>query len=197
MTHGSVDGPDQVGIRAFVCAACLINIATNSKIERQEHPFVRSISIRMGSKVKFEELSVLVSALRRDTTLKTLGFQTRYKTGFRLSSRTILLTDDEASQLVPILMKNYGLEHFVPDISCADDRTIEDILRLNSAGRRYLIEDESSILKGVDVLSAVNDDINCVFLHLLENPGLCYRMAAETTTSRRRMGLKASSITSR
>jgi hypothetical protein len=94
------------------------------------------------------------------------------------------LTDDEVNQLVPILMKNYGLEHFVPDISCADDRTIKAILRLDGAGRRYMIEEGSSISKGVDVLSAVNDDINCVFLHLLENQGLCNRKAAETTTTR-------------
>jgi hypothetical protein len=85
-------------------------------------------------------------------------------------------------------MKNYGLEHFIPDISCTDDRVIKAILRLNSVGRRYLIEDESSVSKGVDVLSAVSDDINCVFLHLLENPSLCKRRAAETPTGRRQPG---------
>jgi hypothetical protein len=84
-------------------------------------------------------------------------------------------------------MKNYGLKNLVPDIACADERTVKAILRLNGAGRRYLIEDGSSISKGVEVMSAVNDDINCVFLHLLENPNLCDRRAAETTiTSSRR-----------
>jgi hypothetical protein len=53
------------------------------------------------------------------------------------------------------------------------------ILRLNAAGRRYLIEDGSSISKGVDVLSRVNNDINCLLLHLLENPRLCDRSAVE------------------
>jgi hypothetical protein len=90
------------------------------------------------------------------------------------------------NQLVSILMKNYGLERLVPDIRCADDRTDKAILSLNRAGRQYLVEDGSSISKGVDVLSAVSDDINCVFLHLLENPGLCNRRVAETTTDRRR-----------
>jgi hypothetical protein len=51
------------------------------------------------------------------------------------------------------------------------------------AERRYLIKDGSSISKGVKVLSAVNDDINCVFMHLLENPGLCNRRAVETETT--------------
>jgi hypothetical protein len=70
----------------------------------------------------------------------------------------------------------------VPDIPCADDGTVKAILRLNAAGRRYLIKDGSSISKGVDVLSAVSDEIDCVFLHLLENPSLCDRRAADTTT---------------
>jgi hypothetical protein len=98
------------------------------------------------------------------------------------------LTDDEVKQLVPILMKNYGLEHLLQGISCPNDRTVKAILRLNGAGRRYLIEDGSSISKGVDVLSNVNDDIECVFLHLLENPSLCDRKAAETTTRSQRPG---------
>ena len=45
-------------------------------------------------------------------------------------------------------------------------------LRLNRAGRRYLADDGSSNTKGVNVLSAVSDDLNCVFLHLRENPSL-------------------------
>jgi hypothetical protein len=52
-------------------------------------------------------------------------------------------------------------------------------LQLNAAGRRYLVQDGSSISKGVDVLSGVSNDINSVFLHLLENPRLCDRSAVE------------------
>jgi hypothetical protein len=33
------------------------------------------------------------------------------------------------------------------------------------------------------VLSRVNNDINCVFLHLLENPRLCDRRAVEMLTA--------------
>jgi hypothetical protein len=46
-----------------------------------------------------------------------------------------------------------------------------------------LIEDGSSISKGVEVLSRVNSEINCVFLHLLENPTLCDRRAVKTATA--------------
>jgi hypothetical protein len=60
---------------------------------------------------------------------------------------------------------------------------VRAILRLNEAGRRYLIEDGSSVSKGVEVLSAVRSDINCVFLQLMENPRLCDRSAAEMVTN--------------
>ena len=88
------------------------------------------------------------------------------------------------NQLVALLRKNFGLACLVPHIPCADDGTVKAILRLNRAGRRYLIKDGSSISKGVDVLSAVSDEIDCVFLDLLENPSLCDRRAAGTTTGR-------------
>jgi hypothetical protein len=145
----------------------------------EESCFIESLTIEGSSSgIKVEELFALISALQLNTTLKTLGYQFSYMIHY--------LTDDEVNQLVLLLMKNYGLERLVPDIACEDDRTIKVILRLNGAGRRYLIEDGSSISKGVEVLSAVNDDINCVFLHLLENPGLCNRRAIETTTTRSR-----------
>jgi hypothetical protein len=145
----------------------------------EENPFLESLSIQSSS-IKVEELFALISALQLNTTLKTLVLQADLD--------DIDLTDDEAKPLVSILMKNYGLEHLVLGIPCFEIRTVKAILRLNGAGRRYLIEDGSSISKGVEVLSAVNDDINCVFLHLLENPGLCDRRAFETTTRSRQPG---------
>jgi hypothetical protein len=140
----------------------------------ENNPRLESLTIKSrGSFMKVEELLALVSALQCNTTLKTLD----------ISDMISYLTADEVKQLVPILMKNYGLEHLVPDICClADDRAVKAIFRLNSVGRRYLIEDGSSISKGVDVLSAVSDDINCVFLHLLENPSLCDRRATDSMT---------------
>jgi hypothetical protein len=156
-----------------------------------ENAFLESLTIKTGS-TTFEELFALISALQLNTTLKTLGLEF-----FWPSDQYIDLTDDEVNQLVSILIKNYGLEHVVPDILCADDRTVKAILRLNGAGRRYLIEDGSSLLKGVEVLSAVKDDINCLFLHLLKNPGLCDRRAVETTTKNRRPGANLDESSSR
>jgi hypothetical protein len=97
-----------------------------------------------GTRVKVEEFFALSSALQLNTTLKTLGLRYNHL-------ENIELTDEEVNQLVCILRKNYGLEHLVPDIACADGRTVKAILRLSGAGRRYLIEDGSSISKGVDV----------------------------------------------
>jgi hypothetical protein len=86
------------------------------------------------------------------------------------------LNDNEDKQIASLIKKNYGLK-LLPDIYQEGD--VGTILRLNGAGRRYLIQDGSSISKGVEVLSRVNDDINCVFLHLLENPRLCDRSVVE------------------
>ncbi len=80
-----------------------------------------------------------------------------------------------------LLKKNYALER-MPIMNEGGD--VGAILRLNEAGRRYLVEDGSSISKGVDVLSSVNSDLNCVFLlHLLENPRLCDRRAVEMVSA--------------
>lgn len=69
-----------------------------------------------------------------------------------------------------------------------DGRAVKVILRLNGEGRRYLIEDGSSRSKSVKVLNDVSYDINCVFLQLLENLGLCNRRASVTTIGKRRPG---------
>jgi hypothetical protein len=92
------------------------------------------------------------------------------------------LNDDERKQLAALLKKNYALER-LPDIDRKDlAGDVGAILRLNEAGRRYLIEDGSSVSKGVKVLSAVSEEINCVFFHLSENPRLCDRSAVEAAS---------------
>jgi hypothetical protein len=120
--------------------------------------------------VEAEDHVALITALQHNRTLKTLRLH-------RFS--TTQLTDDEDKQMAALLKKNYALES-LPAINLKNRGSdVGTILRLNGAGRRYLVEDGSSISKGVEVLSTVNDDINCVFLHLLENPRLCDRSAVE------------------
>jgi hypothetical protein len=114
------------------------------------------------------DLLVFVAAIQPKTTLKSQSNATLKS--LRLHDEDFDLDDDEVKDLIPSLKKNYGLEEFPGlRLGAGDIRSIFD---LNRAGRRYLIEDGSAISKGVAVLSRVNDDINSVFLHLLENPRL-------------------------
>jgi hypothetical protein len=109
----------------------------------------------------------VVEALQLNKTLKTL----------RVCYGTQNLNDDEVKHLTSVVKKNYVLESLT-DLDSSDDRMgdLRSILRLNRAGRGYLLDGHESVLsKGVDVLSAVSDDLNCVFLHLSENPSLCNR----------------------
>jgi hypothetical protein len=113
-----------------------------------------------------EDYLAFIGALNPNTTLKTL--QMSY-------------TDQPVTEeLFRVLKKNYGLEEIKRLHIGAGD--IRSILQLNRAGRRYLVQDGSSISKGVDVLSRVSNAINTVFLHLLENPRLCDRSAVESTS---------------
>jgi hypothetical protein len=112
----------------------------------------------------------VVEALQLNKALKTL----------RLCYGTPTLTDGEVKHLTSVVKKNYGLEclpALVPYLGLGDRMgDLHSILRLNRAGRGYLLDGHASFVsKGVDVLSAVSDDVNCVFLHLLENPLLCNR----------------------
>jgi hypothetical protein len=79
-------------------------------------------------------------------------------------------TDDEDKHMATLLKKIYAFEG-LPGINLKKQaRDVGAILRLNVAGHRFLVEDGSSISKGVEVWSMVNTDINCVFLHILEKP---------------------------
>jgi hypothetical protein len=141
----------------------------------QENTSLESICIRRWAmKNKGEEYFALITALQCNTTLKILSLNLRVR---------LELTLDESEQMTSLLKENYALES-LPDVDLENDAgDVGAILRLNEAGRRYLIEDGSSISKGVEVLSAVSNQIDCVFLHLLENLRLCDRSAVEMVTN--------------
>jgi hypothetical protein len=75
------------------------------------------------------------------------------------------------------------LQQEIPEFHHHGGGDVLYIFDLNRAGRRYLVQDGSSISKGVDVMSRVSSDINSVFLHLLENPRLCDRSAIEISST--------------
>jgi hypothetical protein len=116
-------------------------------------------------------LALITALQHQNTRLKSLKVHCYCTTATRL-------TDDVDKQMAAVLKKNYALESLDIDQK-KQARDVGAILRLNKAGRQYLVQDGSSISKGVEVLSKVNNDINCVFLHLLENPRLCDRSTVE------------------
>jgi hypothetical protein len=153
----------QRGVTESCLSAFHIDIATML----QENTSLESLSIQSWKAVEY---MALITVLQHNTTLKTLHFS---------DFARLLLTDDEDKQMAEVLKKNYALAS-LPNIHLEERAgDVSAILRLNDAGRRYLIQDGSSVSKGVEVLSAVRSDINCVFLHLLENPRLWDRSAVE------------------
>jgi hypothetical protein len=125
---------------------------------------------------KFEDYLVFVAAIQPNITLKILLLQQ----GSQFED-DLCLNEDETKRLILLLRKNYGLEEISGLRYTAGD--IRSIFQLNRAGRRYLVQDGSSISKGVDVLIGVSNEINSVFLHLLENPRLCDRCAVEMSAA--------------
>jgi hypothetical protein len=134
-------------------------LGKNSTLERLE-------LIHIAHVMQPSFLIAAVDALQLNKTLKTLRF----------CYGTQNLTDDQVKHLTSVVKKNYGLER-LPDMYMGFPMgDLRSILRLNEAGRGYLLDCHGYVVsKGVDVLSTVSDDLNCVFLHLLENPSLCNR----------------------
>jgi hypothetical protein len=93
---------------------------------------------------------------------------------FYIFPRIDSFSDDEMKRVVSLVKKNYVQTKLDKGLTEHDETgELVSILRLNQAGRRYLIDDAGSIAKGVEVLVDVRDDLNCLFYHLLENPLLC------------------------
>jgi hypothetical protein len=167
----------QVNVQRGVAEPCLSTFRIDIAAMLQENTSLESLSI-LCSKTKAEEYIALVTALQQNTTLKILQLTPINEYG------GFHLTHDEDKQIAAVLKNNYALER-LSDIYLENQAgDVGTILRLNEAGRRYLVQDGSSISKGVEVLSRVNNDTNCVFLHLLENPRLCDRSAVEVASDR-------------
>jgi hypothetical protein len=164
-----------VDVKHGVTESCISAFRIDIATLLQENASLESLTFKniFGREVEAEDYLALVTALQHNTTLKSLIFR---------GHSTIRLTTNEDKQIASLLKKNYALER-LPDIDLENEAgDVGAILRLNRAGRRYLVQDGSSISKGIEVLSEVNNEINCIFLHLLENPRLCDRSAVEILT---------------
>jgi hypothetical protein len=163
-----------VDIPSLSLESCVSSFRLHIAAMLQENVSLERLSIPCVNETKAGEYVALVTALRQNNTLKTLKLH-----HLNYPHR---LTDDEVKQMASLLKKNYTFHSFAPAYALENRAgDLGAILRLNAAGRRYLIVDGSSISKGVEVLSAVSDDINCLFFHLLENPLLCNRSTVAAT----------------
>jgi hypothetical protein len=160
LTKLHVTGSSSI-VSESVIPALREGLGKNSTLEMLE--FIQS-----GSHVMEPAFRIaVVEALQLNKTIKTL----------RLCFCTPKLTDDEVKHLTAVVKQNYGLES-LPFLDSSDVRMedLHSVLRLNGVGRGYLLDGHGSVVsKGVGVLGAVSYDLNCVFLHLLENPLLCNR----------------------
>jgi hypothetical protein len=145
-------------IEPHVATLCFDTVAMLKGNTTLEYLHIKSNGITSGAYISALE------SLQPSSTLKTL----------RLSPIIASMGEEEMNQVVSLVEKNYSLA-ILDDGLSARDKTGElgTLLRLNQAGRRYLIEDAASIAKGVEVLIGVSDHLGCLFYHLLENPTLC------------------------
>jgi hypothetical protein len=91
----------------------------------------------------------VVEALQPNRTLKILNLCCG--SPYTSHDEVKYMSHDEVKLLTLAVKKNYGLERIY---GILDSEDVNAILRLNRAGRGYLAVDGSSIVKGVDVLSA-------------------------------------------
>lgn len=135
-----------------------------------------SLSIFFGESAHIqssEALLVTLHKLRKNAALKKGIF-----------SPLPQLSVSRGEELNKCFLKNYTLNHcpfrMTPDTSRKDnlrnDRIVmkaEMIRTLNKHGRVYILEDNMNKERGIALLAAVSNNMDCIFLHLKENPSLC------------------------
>jgi hypothetical protein len=141
---------------ATICFDTVTMLEGNTTLE--------SLEIKSGG-ITSDAYIAALNSLQHNLTLTTL----------RLSPDLASMGEEEMSQVISLVKKNYSLAVLDEGLSAYEDKTekVGTLLRLNQAGRRYLIKDAASIAKGVEVLIGVIDDLSCLFYHLSENPTLC------------------------
>jgi hypothetical protein len=143
-----------------LCIETVSTLAVNTSLENLE------IDGKNDSKISSLDYLAALEALGPNTALKTL----------RLHPNLDSFDSDQVKELLSLIRKNYGLESLddgLPDPT----GELGYILRLNKAGRRYILRDPSSISGSIGVFAGISDDVNCVLVHMLENPRLCDRRA--------------------
>jgi hypothetical protein len=94
----------------------------------------------------------------------------------KLNAPMLLKAIKSCCTITSVFLKMYHWPNYVIADPWAVDlkRSIETIVRLNGAGRNYLLDSPGNQIAGFSVLEQVNDDLDCLFYHLRENPLLCH-----------------------
>jgi hypothetical protein len=59
---------------------------------------------------------------------------------------------------------------------------LASLVQMNKSGRSRALRDPSDKLAGLAVLNSISDNVDCLFLHLRENPSLCNRHGGAPAT---------------
>lgn len=107
-----------------------------------------------------------VEALGKNQTLKYILLDTCH------THKTKDADDEGSKRLLKALQKNYGIEghELTWQRNHALKNSINAIARLNRAGRCYLLNDAFNTASAIEVLAGVADDLDALYIHLLENP---------------------------
>ena len=101
----------------------------------------------------------MLEALHGNTTLKFLDVASQF--GLEYHSEPLKMCS-AASQ-------NFGLVDVRTDLDTESQKKLDVFMRLNRHGRKCLIEERVSKLEVVEVLAAVNDDLNCTYQFLVDS----------------------------
>jgi hypothetical protein len=100
---------------------------------------------------------------------------TRAMPAFNETSR---MTQSVRDLLEPDLIKTLVTNDELQEVLKKDETyhsLIAGLVRMNKSGRSRALKDPSNKLAGVSVLNSISDNVDCLFLHLRENPSLCNR----------------------
>jgi hypothetical protein len=139
-----------------------------------ENPSLEKLDLHGDvSQLKSDDLIAFASRLSINRHLKC----------FDLSGSPVLPLDVEkdGERFLEEMRNNVTLKKFnmtMPSSSLREHQPrwfaeLQSLLQLNAAGRRYMVDDANNLYQCTEVLGAVRHDLNCLYLHLRENPGLC------------------------
>jgi len=136
--------------------ALLVSLPLNESIEEFKNTF-------LVNQVCSTMIGLIKNIARLNTTIKYIhAMQPLCSPPF---------SDEEILEIRQALQENYTLE----GITIGYERHFSTITRLNQAGRRYIVQGHSaSKSKCIGVLAnpVVNDNLDCLYFHLRENPVL-------------------------